>query len=142
MAKERIELELFPLQLRNNKVVVAKVIDLADHFRGIKVLEKTVQDKMAEINAIEAQLTTKRAEQSQSVVSLAILMRQLQQVEPEDGMDELFFEGNEDIGAHRARRDLGELTQLLRLLYVTDCLDQLPGDLIGIVRRHTPDINA
>lgn len=121
--------------------MIAKVIDIVDHNRNIKIIEKEIQDKMAEIQAQEFSLQNKRAEQSQCVISLSLLVRQLQQEDPEQGMEDIFIDGMEDLGIHRARRDLGEITQLFRLLYTTDPTSQLSEELQQVVNRHTNHFN-
>lgn len=141
LAKERIEREVFTDQVRQNKHVIAKVIDIVDHNRNIRIIEKEIQDKMAEVQVQETSLQNKRAEQSQCVISLSVLIRQLQQQDPEQGMEDIFIDGMEDIRVHRARRDLGEITQLLRLLYTTDPTNHLPGELQQLVNNHTNDFN-
>ena len=139
LAKLRIEREVVTQQVRQSKVALAKITDIKDQSRSIYICQKEIEDRMAEIHRLENSLNLKRAEVDQQVVSLSMMILQLNGQNNIAQMDDIFIPEDEMPLARRQRQNLGELCQMIRLLYVIEPVGEINAEIMNIVAQNTRD---
>lgn len=139
LAKQRIEIGLLTERVRASKVVIAKIMDITDQNRNIQIGLRDIHEKHEEIRRIEDSIQTKRAEVNQSVLALSMLIYQLNGREADDHVEEIFMEEEENEQGVMRRRDLGEMTKMIKLLYTVDPLEPLNPEMMEVVRNATPE---
>lgn len=138
VAKGRMEAFLMADNVRANQNVIKLVGKIVDSFRHSQVLEKEIRSKTAEIERIQTQLDTKRAEISNSVLSTSLLIINLSQEEQMADVDRLFIEGDDQ--HERQRQTVADVSRLLRFVYATDPLREQNPDFINEVNMRAADV--
>jgi hypothetical protein len=134
-------MQILTERIRASKAVIAKIIEVVDQNRNIQIMMRDIHEKQQQVAQLEAAVHTKRIEVNQVVITLAVLIYQLNEEQADDDLDRVFLGDNireNDLGR---RRDLGEITRQIRLLYTVDPLDALHPELMEVVRENTRDFD-
>lgn len=142
MAKQIVEAQVLPANIRNNKEVVKGVIDITEMNKQVDILEREIQMHELEIQRIARILRERQAEREQLVFSAAVLIDQLRN-QNEGGranLNEIFIDGEPENGGQNQRRiALGEVISMLKFTYIVDPLSNLTQVHRGIVMNVTPN---
>lgn len=126
-------------EVRQSKTAIAQIVDIKDQSRSLKIYQKEIEDRVQEINRLETAVNLKRIEIDQQVMSLTMLIVQINNPANEGHMDEIFIGDNDGPQIQIGRENMAEICQLVRLLYTIEPTDQVNAELVAVVDRHTRD---